>query len=236
MSKYILILFTLIVGRQKYFSQKIDFIDTNLKQCLLKELKIDLNQDNEIELSEAEIITDLVINNKGIVNLSDLKYFKNLENLICKGNKLDTVILKDLKKLKTIDLSANELKILNIENLQNLKELRAGVNQLKAIKINNCPYITTIYLHQNELTEIDISNLKELKFLFVPNNKIKVIDISNNIELIQLTIDYNNLNELDIQKNINLKYIYVDDSVKRIMNDYQKQNSPFLVKPPPEIK
>ena len=94
-------------------AQIINFPDSNLKARLLlaasgngiayhngNSFKIDSNNDNEIEVSEALLVNDLVLYNCGISNLSGLEYFINLTHLNCGNNttnltqELLTLILK----------------------------------------------------------------------------------------------------------------------------------------------
>lgn len=236
MKNGIIILLALTGIWQQSFAQHIEFKDSLFKKSLLAvELAIDLNNNNEIEFSEAEIVTILEINDKGITNISEIKFFKNLVELECYENKIDSLIIQDLPKLKEINCRTNNLSYLKLERLNSLEELIAGMNQLSSVEIYDCPNLKVLYLQENKLTNLDLTIFPLLKHLIIPNNELTNIDTSPNPELVQITVDYNHIKVLDIRKNLKIKYIYVDDNVKRIMTDTQKKNSPFLIKPPTQM-
>lgn len=229
------LLIVILIGKFS-FAQTIEFSDSVFKKCLLdKELKIDLNNNGEIEIEEAEAVKRLEINNKAITNISEIKYFINIEELTCYDNKIDSLYLKDLPELKEINCRTNNMHFLKLENLNSLVELIAGQNKLSTVFIKDCPNLKVLYLQENELTNIDVTNLPLLEHLIIPNNQLTEIDISKNPELHQITVGYNKLSELDIRNNFKLEHIYVDDNVKKVMNAEQKKNSPFKNKPPVEM-
>lgn len=231
MTKGIISILALIGIWQYSFAQHIEFKDPLFKKCLLDtKLGIDSNNNNEIELSEAKLVKSLEINDKGLTNISEILFFKNLEFLNCNDNKIDSLIIKDLPKLKEIYCRTNSMTFLKLESLNSLEELISGINQLSSIEINECPNLEVLYLQENKLTSIDLSKFPLLRHLILPNNELTSIDISSNPELVQITVDYNHIKVLDIRKNLKIKYIYVDDNVDRIMTEQQKKNSPFLTK------
>lgn len=235
MSKIKLMLALFVIG-QYSLAQHIVFTDSILKKELInKELKIDLNNNGEIEFVEAELVTSLNLSRKGISSISEINYFKNLEKLECYYNDIDSLIICDLQKLKEINCGTNNLQFLKLVNLSSLKVLEAGNNKLTSAEIINCLNIQRIGLCVNLITSIDLTKYILLEDLWICDNQLSVIDISYNSNLSQLYLDNNKLTELDIRKNLKLETIYVDDSVKRIVNADQKRNSPFLMKPPLEM-
>ena len=100
---------TIIVTPQK--STVVEFADKNLKNRYIYELNsssVNLQngiryQESKIYLSDTASATWLELRGTNTVNLEDLKYFTNLENLIIEGNALKgTLDLTFLKKLKQI--------------------------------------------------------------------------------------------------------------------------------------
>lgn len=73
-------------------SQVINFSDINLKNKLLQagvnssiaydanhnQIKIDVNNDNEIEINEALLVYELNVSNSNINNLNGLEFFSNM--------------------------------------------------------------------------------------------------------------------------------------------------------------
>lgn len=236
MKKKIRVLLAIIVIGKVGYSQQIVFTDSIFKNYLLDtELKIDLNNNGEIEVEEAEAVTRLEINNKSIKTISEIVYFKNIKKLDCYDNSIDSLYIKDLPKLKEINCRTNNMQFLKLENLNSLEKLIAGQNKLSSIIINDCPNLKVLYLQDNQLTNLDLTKFTLLEHLIISDNQLTEIDISKNPELNQITVDYNKLSELDIRSNLKLKYIYVDDNVKRIMTAEQKKKSPFLTKLPAEM-
>ncbi len=238
MTKRIVLIGILILSGiwQHIFAQHIEFKDPRFKKCLLDpELGIDTNHNLEIEFEEALSVKVIELNKKDLTDISEIRFFKNLERLSCYENKIDSLIIEDLPKLKELNCRTNHITYLKIEQLISLEKLIAGMNQLTFVEINDCPNLQSLYLQYNQLTNIDLTKFPLLKYVEISHNELHQIDISRNSNLIQITVDYNKLKELDIRKNTAIKYIYVDDDVERIMTKEQKKISPFLIKPPAEM-
>src|SRR6187402_1282482 len=103
-------------------AQTINFPDPNLKARLLAaaqgngiayhnggSFKIDSNDDNEIQVSEALLVNDLVLSNCGISDLSGLEYFINLEHFNCGNNMIAALDLTPFTNLIGFDAYNNNL-------------------------------------------------------------------------------------------------------------------------------
>ena len=144
-------------------SQTIDFSDNSLKTYLLEHQCVDtigyangishrfvdVNQDGEIQLTEAESVKHLNIGsfaerNSTILSLSDLDYFTNLSSLYI--SKLDS--------------------LLEISNL--------GLDSLKSLYIDDCRIIKRIDLSNlEELTDVlRIESIKTLDYLNIQNGNV----------------------------------------------------------------
>ncbi|WP_298396217.1 T9SS type A sorting domain-containing protein [Flavobacterium sp.] len=186
------------------FSQVINIPDSNLKLKLLladvnsyhyaknasnQWMKIDTNNDGQIQQSEALLVTKLYIYYEGnpsnifINSLTGLEYFYNLEYIDCRDNPLNTInLLASLIYLKVILANSCSLSSVNLN----------GMNSLEALSVAD-----------NNLTQIDLSGLSNLKSLGCDINNISTIDVSNNPFLTSLTCRYNNLNSINIKNGIN---------------------------------
>lgn len=187
-------------------SQTINFKSNDLKNRIFSGYKhiIDKNQNNEIEVEEAETITYLNVGDERINDYSDLKYFSNLQGLVIGGpySEEKTIIneiefLADLKKLK--DLTIKDAIIDNLSILENLK----GIEKLQLLRIN-CKIFSPLFrtkmvslisftLEDSNL-EINFDNLENIKML-----DIKVLNqnltLNNHLFLEQLRIgNVSNLN------------------------------------------
>ena len=120
---YLLFFFTTIIQ-----SQIINFPDANLKARLLaadtnnsiaqifvdeaySNVKIDLNNNSEIEVSEALVILSLDINSEGmpekIANLSGLEFFLNLRVLNCNFNEITNLDLTFFSNIYDVSCTHN---------------------------------------------------------------------------------------------------------------------------------
>lgn len=235
MKKTILIL--LLTNTFIFYSQTIEFNNEKLFNVILKKYPdIDINNDLQIQKSEADKLKKIDLMEHNIDDISDLKYFENLEYLSLTINNIKNLKLNDFLYLKEIYCARNLLSVLEITNLPSLELLACGLNDLKNVKIEKCPKLEYLNLMDNKIEYIDLSSFSNLKYLTIDNNKLENLDLSKNKEIIQIDLKNNNLKELDLKNNdkLNLNICYMDDSVKLILNKKQsKQNKSNL--PPPVI-
>jgi hypothetical protein len=243
MKKYYFLLFTLFL-LIKVNGQIIDFKDTNFKAKLLeasitnetaKDLqgnfcKIDLNNDNEIQITEAENISWLNIRYSYITDLLGISEFSNLEYLNCDINDTFITDLIPLKKLKTLLCGGNtKLDGFDFNQLNNIESLYCEQSNLTSIDLSRLKDLKFLYLSSNLLNELDLSGLTNLKIVNCSNNyKLKSINLKGlkNLEkldcsnggtefkylynlsdcakLNELSCENNSIEDLNIQKNLNL--------------------------------
>ena len=218
-------------------AQIINFPDSNLKTRLLlaangngiayhngNSLKIDSNNDNEIEVSEALLVNDLVLYNCGISNLSGLEFFINLKHLNCGNNTISNLDLTPFANLIGFDAYNNSLTSLNISNLPHLTNFSCNNNQITTISLSNLPNLFVIRCNNNQLTTLGVNNITNLSNLYCNNNLLNTLDTNNLTHLTNLNCSSNNLttlylkndsNEsslnLDFSNNTNLQYVCADD-------------------------
>ncbi len=235
MKKFSLVLFTFIFSISKV--QTIDFPDANLKARLLlaengngiaynngNSFKIDSNNDNEIQVSEALLVNNLVLNNCGISSLIGLEYFINLIHLNFGNNSISTVDLTPFTNLVGFDAYNNNLTNLNVSNLSQLTNFSCNNNQLSSLTVSNLNSLHTIHCSQNQLTTLNVSGLPNLTQLNCRNNQLTNLDLNNQSHLNILNCSNNYLaslfikngsNEsslnLDFLNNPNLQYVCADD-------------------------
>lgn len=233
-------------------SQIINFSDANFKARLLKssytndiakdsggnKLKIDYNNDGEIDLNEASNVSQLNIDQpyfdeQFITDLSGINNFTNLTVLYCRSNKITNLDLTGLKKLKDLDCNTNLLTNLDLSYLSELQSLNCNYNQINKIELKgfkNLIYLTCAF---NKLTNIDSSLLTNLEGFAFDHNLISSVDLSNNLNLKALECSSNKLKSLDISKLKNLTRLIcsyneitqLDLSVQQDLRDLQCLNS-----------
>ncbi|WP_026711033.1 T9SS type A sorting domain-containing protein [Flavobacterium filum] len=170
--------------------QIINIPDPNFKALLLQAdvdndiagfVKIDINNNGEIEQSEALSVYYFIIQPGNISDLTGIEYFTNLQDIYCAGNPITTLNLSNLTQLITISFGANQLTNLNLTGLTNLEFILCGGNQLTELDVSTLTALKIVICGQNLFTELDFSNnpvFSQLRADECPN--LTTIKINNN--------------------------------------------------------
>jgi Leucine-rich repeat (LRR) protein len=179
-------------------AQVVEFKDSNFKTKLLqsstnnaiaKDLegnfcKIDANDDNEIQLTEALNISKLNLYQSQISDLSGISNFSNLSFLDCSGNVISDINIDDLTKIDTLYCAGMNLEKLDVTKLSNLKFLNCSQTNLTSLKVSGLSKLSFLDFSFSKLTEIDLSGLISLKTLICSESySIKSLDFKGLIEL-----------------------------------------------------
>lgn len=239
MKKNILSLIFLIIGTLGS-AQIINFPDPNFKASLLAAgpglqiasgtasipgnifVKIDTNNDGEIEVAEALAITKLWLQNANITNLSGLENFSNLTEFNCYGNSISNMDLSPLSQLTRITIPYNHIVSLNVTGLSSVEWLNCPNNDLTSLDLTGLTSMYQLQCQNNQLTFLNISNANNLSSINCENNFLTNLDISNITTLHNLNCSSNNLNSLNLKNifaqinvnfaaNPNLQYVCADD-------------------------
>jgi hypothetical protein len=195
-------------------------VDTNLDG--FGDMDADINDDGEIQVSEAEAVISLRVNNRGINDLTGIEAFVNLEYLDCSQNSLGTIDISQNTKLKELNCKfshldnldlltnvnleilvckVNDLLTLNIDTLPNLEILNFSNNYVSNIDTSNNPLLEVLYADENDLTSLDISQNNNLKYLSLQGNQITSLDFINNPFLEILNLIGNQLININLSDN-----------------------------------
>lgn len=178
--------------------QIINFPDNNLKTRLLQSspdypiaatgwsngvaeqyIKIDSNNDGEIEQSEALAVTFLNISGSGISNLSGMEYFTNLHWFSFGNNQVTSAT--------------------NLSGLINMEKFGCFGNQLTEINVSTYSMLINLTCSNNQLTSLDLSGLSNLKLLYCDNNFLTSLDLSGNPVFNDLSCRNNHLTSINIK-------------------------------------
>ena len=218
-------------------AQNVNFTDDNFKAKLLEagtsnfiaqdwsgnNIKIDTNNDGEIQISEAEYVSGLNVSNANIQNLDGLGSF-NLNSLDCSGNKISRLDLSGMNNLSYLNCSNNQLKDLRYENY--LEWLDCSYNQLTSIVLKGS--IPNLILDNNLFTNLDFSNFE------ISNN----ISIKNNPNLFNINFksinsSFKSYSKLNLQNSPNIQFICVNENdvsfVQNVLNGDNLTNSTLSV-------
>ena len=153
---------------------------------------IDKDHSGSLSKAERDAVTEIKVgrtdyNDTQYANLVGLKYFPNLQTLICFDNDMDELNLSENPELIYLDCSQNNLK--NTLDLSKNKKLK------------------TLICRNNKIETLNLENNVALEKLEFTNNRVKNIDLSKNTNLIELVCENNNLESLDLSKNTKLKIL-----------------------------
>ncbi|MDO5980273.1 T9SS type A sorting domain-containing protein [Flavivirga spongiicola] len=192
--KNIYLSLTLLVFNQQIQAQIITIPNANFKNALINTMcvdtngdgiyndDVDTNNDNEIQIAEAEAILKLNVSSQNIASLEGIEQFTNLIELYC-----------DFNQLTTLDVSKNH----------NLEILNCLVNNLTTLDVSNNSKLITLYCAFNQLTDLDVSNNHNLINFWCYTNQLTSLNLKNGNNNLLLT--------MFAQDNINLSCIQVDD-------------------------
>ncbi|RMA66292.1 T9SS type A sorting domain-containing protein [Ulvibacter antarcticus] len=189
-------------------SQIVVIPDSVFKIALLEhDPVIDINEDGEIQFSEAEAVTLLQLNHKDIVDLTGIEAFLYVTDLNVNGNLLTSVNLSQNTMLLQLNLSQNLLTELSVSQNVLLEELEIQFNELNAIDISEAINLKQLHASQNFLTSIDLSNNLELERLVLNDNSLTQLDLSNQSNLKLLELVANSITALDLTQSTPLKVL-----------------------------
>jgi len=177
------------------------------KNAANQSIKIDTNNDGEIQVSEALDVYRLEVQNSNIGNLTGIEVFTNLTHLYCQNNNpLTELDVSNNVNLIKLDCSGTSLTELDVSNNINLTHLycSSSLNNFTELNLSNNVNLTYLSCAFIGLTELDVSNQINLTKLYCSYNNLTELNLSNNINLETLNCDANILTELDVSNNVNL--------------------------------
>lgn len=153
-------------------AQNIVFTDVNFKNALVNtncinidsspgaDIDADINNDGEIDLTEALLVTNLTINNQNISNIDEISYFSNLQYLSCGQNSITSIEFFD-------------------NNI--LQSLICNDNLINTITLNNLPNLINLYCSGNLMTDIDLSSTGFIEGDFSNNPNLQTVQLKNGV-------------------------------------------------------
>lgn len=185
---------------------------------------IDTNGDGEIQLSEAQAVKFLVLEDLYNTDTIGLEAFTNLEYLDFSNNfYLENLDVTDLTNLKYLRCESNvELLTLNVSGLTNLLQLNCSSNELTSLNISSLTNLQKLYCANNNLTSLNASQNFNLEFLNCFDNQINNLNIIGLNNLKTLNCSNNSLTSLIVLGLSNLKSVYCSEN--QILNLNLSQN------------
>lgn len=202
--------------------------DANFETALIN-LGIDKDGLNgQVLNSSISSVSSLNISYSNIRDLTGIKNFTSLTNLVCVGNQITNIDFSNNTALTSINCDSNQLFSLIVkkntalttlkcnyniiidldvsENI-NLTTLWASTNQLSNLVTNKNLALTSLKCDNNQLTTLDVTKNTALTTLWCSSNRLTNLDVSKNTRLTTLFCSYNKLTSLDLSKNSVLTYL-----------------------------
>lgn len=206
-------------------------------------IKIDTNNDGEIQYSEAALILYLNLSYANISDLTGIEAFLNLKNLSFGQNPMTSVNLSQnillekidcffgsleslnvtmLPNLITLNCEKNSISILDVSLNTNLEELRAAGNTLSVIDVTQNTYLKNFTFNENLLSSINLLQNTALESVSGRGNMLTSINITQNPLLTYVSFANNQLTSIDISQNPLLVSINFDNNLLTTIDVSQK--------------
>ncbi|NNE02068.1 MAG: hypothetical protein HKN52_02795 [Eudoraea sp.] len=154
--------------------------DVAFERALI-ELNIDDVEDGSVVTEDIAMVTSLVMNDKGISDLTGLEDFPMLENLWVNDNLLTSLDVSQNPLLKFVFAENNLLTNLSVTNLTILEKLQVSNNQITQVNLSDSSLLQLLGLANNSLTSVDISlipNGIQLNTFSIENNPLTCIRVN----------------------------------------------------------
>ena len=176
---------------------------------------VDLNDNGEIEVLEAQLISRLYLfcsncdNSEKINNLSGIENFSNLTTLGINDQLITNINLLPVS-LVSLGVSNGFLNSLDVSYLTNLTNLSCSYNPLNSLIL---PYsIQYLECFENNLTSLDLSNATQLIDISIGNNSVSALNLSNSNLLFRCTLSNMPLTNITFNSNY-LRFLYLNDTL-----------------------
>jgi len=171
------------------------------------QVKIDINGDNEIQVSEALAITKLILSAEEIASAVGIQAFTNLKELAIHSTQLNNINLAGLNNLERLDVHYNQLTDLDGSIFPSLKVLNCFNNPMNSLNIQGLTELTYLDFHDSNLTNVSVAGLSELKTLIGYNSQLTTLNLTGTSSLETLWVSSNALTTLDFTGLVDLKTV-----------------------------
>lgn len=187
-----------------------NFVDTDNDGIV--DSTIDLNNDGEVQESEALLVTFMSAINRSISSFEGIEYFTNLETLYCSGNPISSLSFPQNIHLKEIVCSNSfsnlSLTSVDVSHNVNLESLNLGGNeQLSTLDVSQNVNLKRLDITRCNFTSVDLSQNTQLEYLSCFRNVMTSLDVTFHPNLIDLRCNNNLLTSLDVSQNPSLQLL-----------------------------
>jgi hypothetical protein len=173
---------------------------------------VDINQDNEIQFSEALLVHAIDIYDKNISTIQGIEAFTNLVWFRCTKNNLTSVDLSSNVNLDKLQIGENQLTSLDVSMLTNLVWLVCNNNFLTSLNVLPLVNLEEFNCSYNQLTSIDVTTLSNIYTLDMSYNQLSSVDLSGSESVVQLILQNNQLASLDLSNLTNAGSAFLNNN------------------------
>ncbi len=223
------LLFFLLLITSVCSAQIVDIPDANFKNKLLEasaendiakdinniNMTIDVNEDGEIQISEAEAVYSLHTDDAGITSLTGLEAFVNLKVFWVRGNPLTSIDVSFLANLEELNVNGSYygdnsiLTTLNLSGLNSLKTVVAAHNHLTSLDVTGLQNLEVLLCDYNiELTSFIFGDNNSLRRLGLRECGLSTLNLSELTSLEYLEVSEMDLTSLNIEGCVLLEELY----------------------------
>ena len=184
--------------------------------------------DNKIFRDIAENITTLNISEGGISDLTGIEEFTNLEELICRNNRLTALDVSKNANLVLLDVQFNDVKTIDLTKNVKLIDVNLWDNNLITIDLSKNVDLERLDITGNILNTLDLRNNPKLNYLNAGYNFMKTVDLSNNLELKYVNLGISPLENIDVSMLNKLEHLGLWTTKIRSVNIKNNINLEFL--------
>jgi hypothetical protein len=182
-------------------------------------ITIDTNNNNEIEMSEAVLVDELLLFYvDNITDLTGIGAFANMRHFEIAHAAITTFDATGLTGIEFLRVDQTDLASINIAGLLNLKKIYITDNPITAMDLTGAPNLERVEVSNNELTSVNLSGLDALQLLYCQSNDLTAIDLTGLTALKLLMVSNNHINVLDVSQLPNLEQLFCSQNSLENLN------------------
>ncbi|WP_459212195.1 T9SS type A sorting domain-containing protein [Aquimarina rhabdastrellae] len=191
----------------------IDIPDANFEAALEDLGYDDISGDGLIPENLIENISQLILNNRNISDITGIEHFTELVYLSVFNNNLSAIDVSNNLKLTYLDVSSNDLNDLDVSMLTDLDSLDLSNNAISSIDLSNNTSLTRVLCTNNQFANLDLTGLVNLEYLNCQNNNnLSSLIFTGVVNLTEIYAGFCDLNAIDVSAMPNLDNIWVNNN------------------------
>lgn len=158
-------------------------------EAFLISINVDDVLDGTVVTENLATVTQIVVNNLAISDLTGIEDCPNLFNLWLQNCNVSQLDVSNNLQLQFIYFDNNNISSINVSMLPLLEKLSARDNMLTSVNVSNNPELELLEVSDNAITGITVATNTVLNRLDVANNPLTCIEVNEN-QLSATTLDW----------------------------------------------